>query len=221
MTTIPAPSSEAKRTEIVLILDKSGSMHGLESDTIGGINAVIEKNKALPGEATVTTILFNEKSQTLHDRVDIREVKPLTERDYQTQGCTALLDAVGAAIEHIDKVQRYMPEGYKADNVLFAIATDGLENASRDYTYSDVKRLIGSRQEMGWEFVFLGANIDVAAEAERIGVRRDRAVKYACDSAGTEAVFESVAKASASVRRCGSVAPDWAGAVKRDNARRK
>ncbi len=186
-----------QRTEIVFILDASGSMSGLEDDTVGGFNAMIEENRLEPGEATVSTIIFNDRSHVVLDRVDIEEVPRLTRRTYRCSGCTALLDAVGGAIEHTALVQRVQPRGYEADKVLFVITTDGMENASRRYGYAQVKHLIERQRERGWEFVFIGANIDVAAEAERLGIDADRAVGYVHDEVGTGAVYRA---ASCAVR---------------------
>ena len=174
------------RTELVFILDASGSMAGLEADTIGGFNAMIAENREEPGEATVSVITFNNRSNVLLDRVPIGDVPRLTRKQYRCSGCTALLDAVGAAIERIDLVQKVQPKGYEADKVLFAITTDGMENASRDYTYRRVRKMIEGHREMGWEFIFIGANIDVVAEAEKLGIDRGRAAGYVPDGFGTE-----------------------------------
>lgn len=188
------------RTEIVFILDASGSMSGLESDTVGGFNGMIERNREEPGEAVVSTIIFNDKSYVLHDRIDIREVPRLTRRQYRCSGCTALLDAVGGAIKHVDVVQGVLPDGYKADKVLFVITTDGMENASRRFSYAQIKRMIEQRRERGWEFLFIGANIDAGAEAEQLGIERDRAADYLADEQGTEVLYAAMASAVASVR---------------------
>lgn len=188
------------RTEIVFILDASGSMSGLESDTVGGFNGMIERNREEPGEAVVSTVIFNDKSRVLHDRIDIREVPRLTRRQYRCCGCTALLDAVGDAIERTDLVQSVQPTGYKADKVLFAITTDGLENASRRFTYRRVKRLIEQHRERGWEFLFIGANIDAAAEAENLGIAPECAAGYVADDAGTEVLYSAMSEAVANVR---------------------
>ena len=207
------------RTEIVFILDASGSMSGLESDTIGGFNSLIEKNREEPGEATVSTILFSNESRVLHDRLDIREVPRLTSRDYGCYGCTALLDAVGGAIKHVDLVQSVQPKGYRADKVLFVITTDGMENASRRFTYPQVKSMIERHRKQGWEFLFIGANIDSAAEAESLGIARDRAADYVADGRGTEVLYDAVATAVASVRACapGVDLPDsWRGGLDED-----
>lgn len=188
------------RTEIVFILDASGSMSGLESDTVGGFNGMIERNREEPGEAVVSTVIFNDKSRVLHDRIDIREVPRLTRRQYRCCGCTALLDAVGGAIKHVDLVQGVLPDGYKADKVLFVITTDGMENASRRFSYAQIKRMIEHRREWGWEFLFIGANIDAGAEAEQLGIERDRAADYLADEQGTEVLYAAMASAVASVR---------------------
>ena len=199
------------RTEIVFILDASGSMSGLEADTIGGFNSLVEKNREEPGEATVSTIVFSNTSRVLHDRLGIREVPRLTSRDYRCYGCTALLDAVGGAIEHVDLVQRVQPKGYRADKVLFVITTDGLENASRRYTYPRVKRLIEKHREQGWEFLFIGANIDAAAEAENLGIAPECAAGYVADDVGTDMLYRAVGEAVANVR---AARPVTAGAWK-------
>ncbi|OUO58705.1 hypothetical protein B5F74_09785 [Collinsella sp. An271] len=188
------------RTEIVFILDASGSMSGLESDTVGGFNGMIERNREEPGEAVVSTIIFNDKSYVLHDRIDIREVPRLTRRQYRCSGCTALLDAVGGAIKHVDVVQGVLPDGYKADKVLFVITTDGMENASRRFSYARIKNMIERRRKQGWEFLFIGANIDAGAEAEQLGIERDRAADYLADEQGTEVLYAAMASAVASVR---------------------
>lgn len=187
-------------TELVFIIDRSGSMQGLENDTIGGINAVIDKNRAAGGDCIVSTVLFDSETKVLHDRVNINEVKPLTEKDYWVRGCTALLDAVGGSIRHIKRVQKYMPDGHKAGHVIFVITTDGFENASHIFTYAEVKKMITEQQECGWEFMFLGANIDAAAEAANLGIAEDRAATYVCDSQGTAVMYDSVANAACAMR---------------------
>lgn len=216
-----ADGQAAQRAELVFILDASGSMGGLESDTVGGFNAMIEENRGLPGEATVSLVTFNTSSHVVLDRVDIAAVPALTRERYRCCGCTALLDAVGGAIEHIDLVQRVQPAGYQADRVFFAITTDGLENASRKYSYRQVKRLIEQHREMGWEFIFIGANIDVEAEAERLGIARDHAVGYVPDEAGTGAVYRAAACASRAVRMDAPLAAsDWRRELDEDVQRR-
>ena len=206
-------------TELVFIIDRSGSMAGMEDDTIGGFNSVLEKNRGTEGTAFVTTVLFDHEQLTLHDRVDIREVEPLTRDDYQVRGCTALLDAVGDTVKHIRRVQHYMPKGHKPDHTIVAIITDGMENASRKYRYPEVKHMIEKAQGKGWEFLFLGANID-AAEAGRIGIRRERAARYVNDKVGAPLAYEAVACASVAFREGGSIDDAWAHKVNEDNARR-
>ena len=189
-------------TELVFILDKSGSMCDLVDDTIGGYNALLKQNKMMEGEALVSTVLFNHKSQVLHDRVPIEDVAPLTTCDYVPSGCTALLDAVGGAIHYHERVQHILPPELRPEHTLFCITTDGLENASKEYGYARVKHMISAAQERGWEFMFLGANIDVAVEAGRLGIREDRAVRYEPTSDGVAFAFDTLRCASAAVR-CG------------------
>ena len=207
----PLPPKEGLRTEIVFILDASGSMHHLTDDTIGGFNALLDKNREEPGEATVTTVLFNHEARIIHDRIDIRQVPYLTRKEYCCDGCTALLDAVGDAIERTDLVQKVQPAGYKADKVLFAITTDGMENASRRFSYKQVKRLIEQHREQGWEFLFIGANIDAAAEAANLGIAPECAAGYVADDAGTDMLYCAMSEAVANVR---AARPVTAGAWK-------
>lgn len=167
-----------KTTELVFILDKSGSMEGLEKDTIGGFNAMIEKQKAVEGKVYVSTVLFSNYSEVLHDRKTIDEIIPLTQRDYQVGGCTALLDAVGNAIKHISNIHKYIREEDVPARTMFVITTDGMENASKEYSYDQVKDMICEREKCGWKFLFLADNIDAAKTAESIGIRRNRAVNY-------------------------------------------
>ena len=169
----------ANLTEMVFILDRSGSMHGLEEDTIGGFNSMIDKQKKEEGRALVSTVLFCDESKVIHDRADLGEIKPLTQEEYYTCGCTALLDAIGDAIHHIGNVHKYARPEDRPDKTVFVIITDGLENASRRYTYEKVRHLIGKQKEKhGWEFLFLGANIDAIETAGHIGITEDRAVTY-------------------------------------------
>lgn len=171
-------------TEIVMILDASGSMHGLEKDTIGGFNSIIESQKDEAGSAFVTTIVFNDRHKTVHDRIDIQKVLPLCEKQYQTMGCTALLDAVGYAIEHISAIHRYLPEEYVPEKTIVTITTDGMENASRKYTHTDIRKLINSKKQDGWTFIFTGANIDVEEEAEKMGIEPSCTASFVCDEKG-------------------------------------
>ena len=183
-------------TELVFILDRSGSMAGLEDDTIGGFNAMIEKQKGEPGEAYVSTVLFDNVSEVIHDRVDIQKIEPMTRREYYVRGSTALLDAVGGAIHHIGNVHKYARPEDLPEKTLFVITTDGMENASRHYSYERVKMMIErNADKYGWEFLFLGANIDAAKEAARFGIRADRAANYHADSTGTAVVYEAVNQA--------------------------
>lgn len=197
-------------TEIVFILDRSGSMAGLEKDTIGGFNAMMEKQKKEPGEALVSTVLFDNNTQVIHDRVPLERMEPLTKKEYFVRGSTALLDAVGGAIHHIGNVHKYAREEDRPEKTLFVITTDGMENASRLYSYDRVRAMIQRQQEKyGWEFLFLGANIDAAEEAGRFGIRPECAADYHADSQGTEVVYASICEAVHQVR--GSAAPLKAG----------
>ena len=208
-------------TEIVFILDRSGSMAGLEGDTIGGFNAMIEKQKREPGEALVSTVLFDNETEVIHDRADIKKIELLTDRDYYVRGCTALLDAIGGAIHHIGNVHKYAREEDRPEKTLFVITTDGMENASRKYSYDRVKMMIQRRQEKyGWEFIFLGANIDAAKEAARFGISEDRAVNYHADSTGTAVIYEAVSEAVCSVRACQPMTNNWRRKVDEDYKKR-
>ena len=180
-------------TEIVFILDRSGSMAGLEGDTIGGFNGMLEKQRQEEGEAYVSTVLFDNHSEVIHDRLTLDRVPRLTGKEYYVRGCTALLDAVGGAIRHIANVHKYAREEDRPEKTLFVITTDGMENASRQYTYEKVRSMIEKqKREYGWEFLFLGANIDAAREAARFGIHPDRAVDYRADRRGTRVIYETV-----------------------------
>lgn len=183
-------------TEIVYILDRSGSMSGLEADTIGGFNSMIEKQKQTGEKAYVSTILFDDRTEVIHDRVPIEKVDKITNKEYFVRGSTALLDAVGGAIKHIINIHKYAREEDRPDKTIFVITTDGMENASMNYNYNQVKKMIEKEQkEYGWEFIFIGANIDACAEAERFGIRRERAVNYIHDDRGTKLIYEGVSQA--------------------------
>ena len=183
-------------TELVFILDRSGSMVGLEKETIGGYNSLIEKQKKSQGEVYVSTVLFDGISEVLHDRIPLCEIQPMTEDEYYVRGCTALLDALGGAIHHIGNVHKYAKEEDRPEKTLFIITTDGQENSSRRYTYKKVKHMVEKQKEKyGWEFLFLGANIDAIAEAERFGIKANRAVNYECDEEGTAINFKVLSKA--------------------------
>ena len=190
-------------TEIVFILDRSGSMSGLESDTIGGFNSMIAKQQKEEGEAIVSTVLFDNETDVIHGRVAIGEVKKLTEEDYYVRGCTALLDAVAGAIHHIGNVHKYAREEDRPAKTLFVITTDGLENASRHYSFKDVKKLIKRQQEKyNWEFLSLGANIDAIEVVGNMGIGRDRAANYNCDEVGTALNYQVLEAAVTRVRKC-------------------
>ena len=209
-------------TELVFILDRSGSMAGLEEDTIGGFNAMIEKQRQEPGEAVVSTVLFDSESTIIHDRVDIQRVAPMTRKEYYVRGCTALLDAVGGAIHHIGNVHKYAREEDRPEKTLFVITTDGMENASRKFTYDRLKAMIERQKERyGWEFLFLGANIDAAKEAARFGISEDRAANYNADSVGTNVVYETVSEAITQVRCCAApLSAEWKQRVDEDYRKR-
>ena len=197
-------------TELVFILDRSGSMMGLEKDTIGGFNAMIEKQRREPGEALISTVLFDNDAEVIHDRIPLTRVPALTEKEYYVRGCTALLDAVGGAIHHIGLVHKYAREEDRPEKTLFVITTDGMENASRRYTYDRVKAMIErQREKYGWEFLFLGANIDAAREAARFGIREECAANYYADSIGTETVYASVNEAVCQVRHAAPLQASW------------
>ena len=205
-------------TEIVFILDRSGSMAGLEGDTIGGFNAMIEKQKQEPGEAIISTVLFDTEREVIHDRVDIQEIAPMTRKEYYVRGCTALLDAVGYAIHHIGNVHKYAREEDRPEKTLFVITTDGMENASHTYSYHCLKAMIERQKERyGWEFLFLGANIDATREAARFGIGADRAANYHADSKGTNVIYETVNEAITQVRCCSApLSADWKQRVDED-----
>ena len=197
-------------TELVFILDRSGSMAGLEGDTIGGFNAMIEKQKREEGQAFVSTVLFDNESEVIHDRVDIQKMSPMTREQYYVRGCTALLDAVGRAIHHIGNVHKYAREEDCPEKTLFVITTDGMENASREYTYPRLKAMIQRQKEKyGWEFIFLGANIDAAKEAARFGIDADNAADYQADVIGTKVLYESVNEVVCNVRASRPMTAEW------------
>ena len=189
-------------TEIVFILDRSGSMSGLEQDTIGGFNSMINQQKNADGEALVSTILFDNVSEVLHDRINVKDIQPLTDHDYMVRGCTALLDAIGGAIHHIGNIHKYARREDVPEHTMFVITTDGMENASRCYTYDKVKRMVEKeKQKYGWEFLFLGANIDAIQVAARFGIGADRALNYESDSAGTVLNYQVLSETVSAVRR--------------------
>ena len=208
-------------TELVFILDRSGSMSGLEKDTIGGFNSMIEKQKREDGQALVSTVLFDNESVVIHDRLPLDRVPPLTEKEYYTCGCTALLDAVGGAIHHIGNIHKYARREDVPEKTLFIITTDGYENASRRYDYEKVRHMIQHEKEKyGWEFLFLGANIDAAAEAKRFGIDADRAVTYKCDAAGTALNYDVISEAVCHVRASRPLDAGWKARIDQDVKKR-
>ena len=208
-------------TELVFILDKSGSMAGLERDTIGGFNAMLDKQKAQAGECRITTVLFDNRYELLHDRTDIRAVRPITAREYRVGGSTALLDALGKTIHKIATAQKNTSEPFRAKRVMFVIITDGEENASREYAAKEVKEAIRrQKSRYGWEFIFLGANIDAVETAGRFGIDAGRAANYVPDSQGTALNFRAMSETVSSFPACGSVPDACLDAVRRDMRKR-
>ena len=194
-------------TEVVFILDRSGSMRGLEKETIGGYNSMLEKQQKEEGDAVISTILFDGVAEILHDRADLKKMEPITDKDYYVRGNTALLDALGSTIHRIGKIQKAMPEDEKPEKTLFIITTDGMENASREYSFDKVKKMVEKKKsKYGWEFIFLGANIDAIEVAGRFGVEASRAVNFKCDSAGTKLNYDVLSKVVGCARACKSSA---------------
>lgn len=197
-------------TELVFILDRSGSMSGLEKDTVGGFNSLIKRQKEEKGDCLVTTVLFNSESRTVHDRISLKEIEEMKEKDYVPSGCTALIDALGDTIRHIKDVHRYIRKEDVPDKTLFIITTDGLENASRKYSSEEVKQMIEARKEEGWEFLFLAANIDAVETAKHYGISEDRSVNYVSDSIGSRKNYKVLAKTISEYRESGSIDDCWA-----------
>ena len=209
-------------TELVFILDRSGSMAGLEGDTIGGFNSLIEKQKKQDGTCWVSTILFDNESQVLHDRVKLQEVKPMTDRDYTVGGCTALLDAIGGAIRHIANIHKYARPEDVPEHTVFVITTDGMENASHRYTSDQVKAMVKRQKEKyGWEFLFLGANIDAVETAAHFGIMEDRAVTFHNDSQGQQLNYKVVSETMSCLRSCAPVGREWKEEIEEDFKSRK
>ena len=208
-------------TEIVFLLDRSGSMAGLESDTIGGFNAMIEKQKKADGTALVSTVLFDSTSRVIHDRVNVQDVRPLTADDYTVRGCTALLDAIGGTIHHIANIHKYARSEDVPEHTLFVITTDGMENASRRYSIAHVRQMIEKEKaKYGWEFLFLGANIDAVETANAFGIDASHAANYCCDSAGTALNYDVIGEAISAVRSSRPLNGDWKRRIDADYAHR-
>lgn len=208
-------------TELVFILDRSGSMAGLEEDTIGGFNSMISKQKDEEGECFVTTVLFDHEISTLHDRKRLSEIAPLTDKDYTVRGCTALIDAIGITVNKITNIHKYARKEDIPATTMFVITTDGLENASREYSSDKVKKMIEEKKKDGWEFLFIGANIDAVETAKHFGISADRAVNYHADRKGTSVVFNAVNKAVGCARACAPIAPYWSKEIAEDYEARK
>ena len=208
-------------TEIVFIIDRSGSMSGLEQDTIGGFNSMIKQQKNAEGEALISTILFDNVSEVLHDRINVKDIQPLSDHDYMVRGCTALLDAIGGAIHHIGNIHKYARQEDIPEHTMFVITTDGMENASRYYSSNRVKQMI-ERQKIkyGWEFLFLGANIDAVETAGLFGIDEDRAVNYQCDSEGTALNYEVINEAISAVRCSAPLGSNWKKRIDEDFKKR-
>jgi uncharacterized protein YegL len=209
-------------TEIVFILDRSGSMAGLEQDTIGGFNSLIQKQREEEGEALISTVLFDHHTEVIHDRVPLDQIPPLTRKEYYVRGSTALLDAVGRSVHHIGNVHKYAREEDRPEHTLFVITTDGMENASRQYSYERVRSLIErQKKEFGWEFLFLGANIDAAREAARFGIHPDKAVNYHADRRGTRVIYETVCDTVSDFRASKPMGAGWKRKIEKDYLGRK
>lgn len=207
--------------ELVFILDRSGFMSGLEDDTIGGYNAMLEKQKKEPGEAIITTVLFDDKYELLHDRINLCGIAPITDKEYYVRGSTALLDAVGRTINKIGNVQKHTTEEEQAERILFVITTDGMENASREFTYEKVRQMIEhQKSKYGWEFIFLGANIDAIATAERFGISKDRATNYNADSEGTLLNYEVISETVSCIRANREISENWKERIDEDFKKR-
>lgn len=208
-------------TELVFILDRSGSMAGLESDTIGGFNAMIEKQKKLEGECLVSTVLFDNHVQILHDRVNLLEIPHMTDNDYYVRGCTALLDALGGAIHHIRNIHKYIRNEDVPEHTMFVVTTDGMENASHTYDADRVREMVHQQEEKGWEFLFLGANIDAVSTAKTVGIRAERAVTFTNDSRGVATNYEAVSAAIHTMRENRCLTADWKSNIEKDHKSRE
>jgi len=208
-------------TELVFILDKSGSMSGLESDTIGGYNAMLKKQQEEAGEATITTVLFDDKYELLHDRINIKGVRPITDKEYFVEGSTALMDAIGKTIQKMANVQKNTSEDQRADQVVFVITTDGMENASREYTSERIKKMVEHQKEKyNWEFIFLGANIDAVATAADFGINANRTANFHADAKGIDLSYQAVSDVVCEMRQCKMISPDWKSKIDDDYKKR-
>ena len=209
-------------TELVFILDRSGSMAGLEQDTIGGFNALLAKQRNTPGQCWLSTVLFDNDCQVLHDRVPLDQVQPLTEDDYSVGGCTALMDALGGAIHHIGNIHKYARKEDVPERTLFVITTDGMENASRRYSSDRVKAMVQRQKaKYGWEFLFLAANIDAVETAKRYGIDRNRAVNYQADGQGTDVLYDAVSDVVSNLRSKRCIQENWSASIQMDNRRKR
>ncbi len=207
-------------TEIVFIIDKSGSMGCLRDDTIGSFNTMLEQQKAQKGEAKVTTVFFSDDKHFVHDRISLSEVKPLQRCDYKPMGCTALYDTVGSVIEHISSIHKYARPEDRPENTMFVIITDGMENASHHFSGAQVRKMVEEKKAAGWEFIFLGANIDAEETAANIGISRERAVNWSADACGSRAAFRAVSRAVGNVRACAPMCDEWREELDRDNGKK-
>lgn len=208
-------------TELVMILDRSGSMGGLESDTIGGFNSMIEAQKKAEGKVYATTILFDNKTEMLHDRVEVSEIRPMTEKEYFVRGCTALLDAIGMAIEHVENIHKYIRKEDVPSHTVVVINTDGMENASRIFNKAQITEMIQGKEKLGWEFLFMGANMDAVGAAKEIGIPEDRAVQFKCDKKGVRLNYQAASDFVFSMREC-EARPDggWKSDIEEDVKKR-
>lgn len=208
-------------TELVFIIDRSGSMAGLETDTIGGFNSMIKKQKSEEGKCYVSTVLFDDRSEVIHDRVDVNDVEPITEKEYYVRGCTALIDAMGDAIHHIANIHKYARKEDVPEHTMFVITTDGAENASHKYSSDDVKKMVEKeKEEYGWEFIFIGANIDSVETAKHYGIDRNHAVDYVHDKMGTQVMYDNISYAVSSKRCCASPSLEWRENIEADYKKR-
>ena len=209
-------------TELVFVLDRSGSMSGLEDDTIGGYNSMVEKQKKEQGEALITTVLFDDRYELLHDRINLKGISPITDREYYVRGTTALLDAIGRSIDKIVNVMRHTDEEEQAKSVMFVIITDGMENSSKEYNYEHIRKMIEhQKKKYEWEFIFLGANIDAVETAERFGINQDRAANYHADTEGTRLNYKVLSETVSNFRASRPISDEWKKSIDEDYEKRK